>query len=74
MEHNMYHFFKNEIKYIVRAHKMKTDFTMVAIGKMKMLVNASKGLSLMSVKDCGLGNELVNVDMNQMLHDTPQVQ
>ena len=34
---------------------------------MKMLVNESKGLSLISIKDCGLGNELVNVDTTQML-------
>ena len=46
---------------------MKNNLTMVAIGKMKMLVNASKGLSLVTVKDCGLGNELVHVNTNQML-------
>ena len=63
----MYHFFKNMIKYIVRAHKMKNDLTMVARGLMKMLVNASKGLSLMKVKYCGLGNELVHVNINKML-------
>lgn len=62
MEHNMYHFFKNGIKYIVRVHKMTNDLTMVATGQMKMLVNASKGLSLMTIKDCGFGNELVNID------------
>ena len=63
----MYHFFKNEIKYIVRDHKMKNDLIMVAIGKMKMLVNASKGLSLMRVKYFGFVNELVNIDTIQML-------
>ena len=50
---------------------MKNDLTMVATRKMKMLVNASKGLSLMTVKDCGLGNKLVHVNTNQMLQDIP---
>ena len=66
-EHKMSHLFKNEIKYIVRAHKMKNDLTMVSIGQMKMLVNESKGLSLMTVKDYGFGNELVNIDTIHML-------
>ena len=73
-EHNKYRLFNDGIEYIVRAHKMKNDLTMVATGQMKMLVNASKGLSLMTVKDCGFGNELVNIDTINMLHDTPQVQ
>ena len=41
---------------------------------MKMLVNASKGLSLMTVKDCRLRNKLVHVNTNKMLHDIPQEQ
>ena len=53
---------------------MKNDLTMVARGLMKMLVNASKGLSLMTVKDCGLGNELVFVDTTHILHDAPPLQ
>ena len=63
-EHNMYHFFKYGNKYIVRDHKMKTNLVVVATGKMKMLVNASKGLSLMMVRICDLENELVKVDTN----------
>ena len=30
-EHNMYHFFKNMIKYTLRAHKMINDLSIVAI-------------------------------------------
>ena len=41
---------------------MKNVLTMVATGQMKMLVNPSKGLSLTTVNDYGLQNELVNVD------------
>ena len=55
-DHNMYHFFKSGNKYIVRAHKMKNVLTMVATGQMKMLVNTSKGLYMMEIKYCGLGN------------------
>ena len=68
----MYHFFNNGMKYIVTYRKMKNDLTMVDTGHMKMLVNASKGLSLMTVKDCSLGNKLVHVNASHMLHDTPQ--
>ena len=73
-EHNMYHFFKNGIKYIVRAHKMKNGLSMIATGQMKMLVNASKCLCFMTNKGCGLRNELVSVDTTQMLQDTPHKQ
>jgi hypothetical protein len=39
MEHNKYHVFKDGIEFIVRAHQMKTNLTIVTIGH--MLVNAS---------------------------------
>ena len=71
-EHNEYHFFKDGIEYIIRAHKMKTDLFVVAIRQMKMLVNASKGLSLMRVKDYGLENALIKIDTNQMFQDTQE--
>jgi hypothetical protein len=50
-EHNMYHIFKDGIEFIVRAHHMKTNLSIVSTGQMKTLVNASKNLSLMSVKE-----------------------
>jgi hypothetical protein len=40
-EQNKYHLFKYGIEFIVRAHQMKTRLTVVTIGYMKMLVNAS---------------------------------
>jgi hypothetical protein len=49
-EENKYCFTKDGIEYIVRAHHMKTDMSLVNTGQMKRLVNASKNLSLMSVK------------------------
>jgi hypothetical protein len=41
-EENKYHLFKDEIEYIVRAHRIKNIFSLVSIGKIKRLVSASK--------------------------------
>jgi hypothetical protein len=38
-EQNKYHIFKDGIEFIVRAHQMKTNLTVVTTGHMKMLVN-----------------------------------
>jgi hypothetical protein len=40
-EHNKYHLFKDGIEFIVRAHQMKMNLTVVTTGHVKMLVNAS---------------------------------
>jgi hypothetical protein len=40
-EQNKYHIFKDGIEFIVRAHQMKTNLTVVTTGHVKMLVNAS---------------------------------
>ena len=74
IENIRYRFFNNGMEFTVISHKMKTDLFVVSIGKMKMLVHVKKDLSLMTVIDYGLGNELVNVDTTHMLHDTPRVQ
>jgi hypothetical protein len=49
-EENKYHIFKNEIKYIVRAHHIKTNVSLVSTGRMKRLINVSKSFVLMVVK------------------------
>jgi hypothetical protein len=41
-EHNKYHLFKDGIEFIVRAHQMKTNLSIVTTRKMKTLVNARK--------------------------------
>ena len=41
MEKNKYHLFKEGIEFIVRSHLMKTNFVVVTIGNVKMIVNAS---------------------------------
>ena len=47
-EHNKYHLFKDGIEYIVKAHHMKNEGSIVNIGHLKMIVNASSRLTLMS--------------------------
>ena len=49
-EENTYHFFKDETEYIVRAHHIKTNVSLVRTGQMKRLVSASKYFFLMMVK------------------------
>jgi hypothetical protein len=49
-EDNKYHLFKDGIEFIVKAHRIKTNVSLVSIGKMKRLVNASKYFVLMIVK------------------------
>jgi hypothetical protein len=49
-EENKYHIFKYGVKFIVRAHQIKANVSLVIIGKMKRLVNASKSFILMIVK------------------------
>ena len=66
-EKNKYNLFKYGIEFIVIDHQMKTNFSMVTMGKMKTLVNVSKNLSLMSVKvkdECDPRNEVVKFDAN----------
>jgi hypothetical protein len=40
-EQNKYHLFKDGIEFIVRAHQMKTNLTIVTTWHVKMLVNSS---------------------------------
>jgi len=45
-----YHLFKNGVEYIVRAHSMKTNISLVNAQQMKRLVNSSKNFMLLMVK------------------------
>ena len=45
-EDNKYHLTKYGIEYIVRAHRMKTNVSLVSTNQMKRLVNASKNFVL----------------------------
>ena len=49
-ETNMYYITKHGIEYIVRAHCMKTNISLVSANQMKRLINASKNFVLMIVK------------------------
>ena len=48
-EHKKYHLFKDRIEYIIRAHHMKNEGSIVNTGHLKMIVNASSKLTLMFV-------------------------
>ena len=50
-EDNRYHLTKDGIEYIVRAHLMKTNLSLIYANKMKRLINASKNFVLMIVKE-----------------------
>lgn len=45
-----YHFLKDAVKYIVRAHRKKLNISLVNAGQMKRLVNASHNLTLLMIK------------------------
>lgn len=43
-------FFKDGVEYIVRAHRKKMNLSLVSVGQMKRLVNASKNFVLLMIK------------------------
>ena len=49
-EENKYHIFKDQVEYIVRAHKLKDNISLISAGKMKRLVNISKYFILIVLK------------------------
>jgi len=48
---NKYQIIKDGVEYILRAHQNKINASLVSIGKMKILVNSSKGCMLMVVRE-----------------------
>ena len=49
-EENMYHLFKDGAKFIVRAHRMKTNLSVFFVGYIIRIVNDSKKFILIIVK------------------------
>ena len=49
-EHNQYHLFKEGIEYIVHSHLIKNDISFGTTQQLKMVVNAGRNLTLMSVQ------------------------
>lgn len=47
---NKYHLFKNRAEYIVRANRRKLNLSFASTGEMKRLVNSSKNLMLLMIK------------------------
>ena len=48
---NKYQLVKDGIEYIVRAHKLKNNYTLINSGQMKRIVNSCKKFLLMVVKE-----------------------
>jgi hypothetical protein len=65
-EENRYHIFKDGVEYIVRSHRIKTNFSLVSIGKINRLVSTSKYFVLMIVKQKNedIKNKLSSCDPN----------
>ena len=49
-EENKYNLFKDQVEYIVRAHKLKDNIYLISVGQMKRLVNNNKSFVLMVIK------------------------
>ena len=47
---NKYQLTKDGIKYVLRAHKLKDNYTLINSGQMKRIINSSKQFLLMIVK------------------------
>ena len=47
---NKYNLFEDGIEYIIRAHMKKTSFSLIHVGEMKRIVNASQNLTLLMIK------------------------
>jgi hypothetical protein len=48
---NKYHLTKGGVEYIVRAHNMRVNITLVSAGQMKRLIKTNKRYVLMVVRD-----------------------
>jgi hypothetical protein len=48
---NKYHFTKGGVEYIVRAHNMRINTTLVSAGQMKRLITTNKRYVLMVIKE-----------------------
>jgi hypothetical protein len=74
-EQNQYHLFKEGIEYIVHSHSIKSNRSFVTTGQLKMVVNASKNLTLVSVKSKEESNPKhemeVSMHRNTMMNIVP---
>jgi hypothetical protein len=55
LHENKYHLTKRGVEYIVRAHSMRVNTTLVSAGKMKRLINTNKRYVLMVIKEKYVG-------------------
>jgi hypothetical protein len=52
---NKYHLTKGEVEYIVRAHNMRVNTTLVSAGQLQRLININKTYVLMVVREKDVG-------------------
>jgi hypothetical protein len=52
---NKCHLTKGGVEYIIRAHSMRVNTTLVSVGKMKRLINTNKRYVLMVVREKDVG-------------------
>jgi hypothetical protein len=55
LHENKYHLTKGEVEYIVRAHRMRVNTTLVSAGQMKIIITTYKRSVLMVVKEKDFG-------------------
>ena len=69
---NKYHFFKDGIEYIIRAHKKKVGLSLVHASEMRRIMNASQNLTLLMIKQRDVLNQTFQKDAyacNELFHD-----
>ena len=66
---NKYHLFKDVIEYIVRAHKKETILSLIHVGEMKRIVNASQILTLLMIRHRDFLNQTFKKDASNEKFD-----
>ena len=52
-EENKYHLFKDGVEFIVRSHHVKTNLSIIFVGKMKRVMNSNNKFILMIIETKG---------------------
>jgi hypothetical protein len=58
-----YHLTKGGVEYIVRAHIMRVNTTLVSAGQMKRLINTNKRYILMVIREKYVGTSMLSKDV-----------
>ena len=69
---NNYHLFKDGIEYIIRAHKKNTSLSLIHASEMKRIVNTSRNLTFLMIKQRDVLNQTFQKDdyaSNELFQD-----